>query len=268
MVKVFRRNQRQSREAAGLWDRPWALNLMADTLYAVGILALSYAAGVAVLRMPLLPVKELEVLSPLNRVDPKHLEYALRANLKGNFFTLRLDEVRAAFEQVPWVRRAEVRRRWPDGLELEVQEYEAAAQWFEADGDNSRLVSQEGEVFAARSREPLPLFKGPDGSAATMLARYQILQEQLAPVGRSPEELVLTPRQAWKVRLDDGLSLEFGRDEGLDSFSERLTRFVSVQQEMAKKFRDPVAVVDLRYPNGFAVKTSSRGNKTDKQGKK
>ena len=36
--------------------------------------------------------------------------------LTGSFLTIDLDRARAAFESVPWVRRARVRRVWPDRL--------------------------------------------------------------------------------------------------------------------------------------------------------
>jgi cell division protein FtsQ len=34
--------------------------------------------------------------------------------LRGNFFTVDLEAVKETFEKLPWVRKAEVRRRWPD----------------------------------------------------------------------------------------------------------------------------------------------------------
>jgi len=49
--------------------------------------------------------------------------------IKGNFFSINLQRARAAFESVPWVRRATVRRVWPDRLAVSLEEHRAAALW-------------------------------------------------------------------------------------------------------------------------------------------
>lgn len=72
----------------------------------------------------------------------------LRANvaphLVGNFFTVGC--AREAFEQVPWVRRAQVRRVYPGSLRVELQD-DAVAYWGPDTG--SALVNSQGEVFEA-----------------------------------------------------------------------------------------------------------------------
>jgi cell division protein FtsQ len=78
-------------------------------------------------------------------VTPTQIEYAARSAVAGNFFTVNLDAVRAAFEKLPWVRKAEVRRRWPDGLELAIEEHVAAARWKQADAPPRRRRGAAGE---------------------------------------------------------------------------------------------------------------------------
>jgi cell division protein FtsQ len=141
------------------------MNLIADLLFFAAALGLGYAATLAVARLPFFPLREVVVAGPLQEVTPTQIEYAARNAVAGNFFTVNLDAVRAAFEKLPWVRKAEVRRRWPDGLELAIEEHVAAARWKHAEGAEARLVNREGEVFAAASNAELPLFVGPEGSA-------------------------------------------------------------------------------------------------------
>jgi len=45
------------------------------------------------------------------------------ATYQRQFFTADLDAVRAAFESVPWVRKAMVRREWPNKLIVTVEEH-------------------------------------------------------------------------------------------------------------------------------------------------
>ncbi|MEK7736985.1 MAG: cell division protein FtsQ/DivIB [Pseudomonadota bacterium] len=243
-------------EAEGIWERPLLLDLAADLLLLFGIAGITYAAVMTVVRLPLFPLKQLVVVSALNQVTPAQVEYATRSSLAGNFFTVNLDEVRGAFEKLPWVRKASVRRRWPDGVELSIEEHVAAARWRNNEGE-ARLVNSHGEVFAASlgaGYAALPQFGGPEGSAPQMLARYREFTEILAPLGRTSKTVLLSPRLAWQLRLDDGLMLELGRDQPKHPLHERLRRFVGTYDEARSRVNTAIAAIDMRYPNGFALR--------------
>ena len=252
--------KRKTNDNAGFWDRPQLMNLVADLLFFAAALALGYAATLAVARLPFFPLRAVTVAGPLQEVTPTQLEYAARNAMAGNFFTVNLDAVRAAFEKLPWVRKAEVRRRWPDGIELAIEEHVAAARWKHADGAEARLVNREGEVFAAASSAKLPLFVGPEGTAPVILARYHELQPLLEPIGRQPQSLALSPRQAWQLRLDDGLLLELGRDQARSRMGERLQRFTAAHRQATERLRVRADVIDLRYPNGYAMRLARAGD--------
>jgi cell division protein FtsQ len=245
-------------ETPGFWDRPALLNLIADLLIVCSVAVLAWAGSVAIQRLPVFPLREVVVAEPLRQVTPDQIEQAARAAVIGNFFTVDLDGVRSAFEKLPWVRHAEVRRRWPDTLELALEEHVAVARWRQADGE-SQLVDSHGEVFAAASEQALPTLAGPNGSAAEMLDRYREFAQALATVGRSPQSLVLSRREAWQVKLDDGLLVELGRDEAKHPLSERMARFTAYYRAALERVKVAAgSVVDMRYPNGFAVRAASK----------
>lgn len=243
----------------GFWDRPQLLNLVADLLLLFGAVALGYALVVSATRLPFFPLRQLVVASTLEQVTPTQIEYASRSSLSGNFFTVNLDNVRGAFEKLPWVRKASVRRLWPDGIELTIEEHVAVARWQNSAGE-ARLVNDRGEVFAASlpnlpdGQSALPLFGGPEGSAAQLLGRYREFAEVLAPLGRTPRAVALSPRQAWQLRLDDGLTLELGRDQLNSPLHERLQRFVGTYAQARTRIKTMIASIDMRYPNGFALR--------------
>ena len=118
----------------------------------------------------------------------------------------------------------------------------ALARW----GDDA-LVNTHGERFMAKTKEALPLFTGPGGSAAEVTRRYRRFEEIVAPLGTRVERVVLTQRHAWQLRLGNGMHVMLGRDP--DQAEERLKRFVEVYPKT--KTSD---YVDLRYPNGFALR--------------
>jgi cell division protein FtsQ len=189
------------------------------------------------------PLVRVEVVGTLKNTSPAQIEAAI-PGVSGNFFGLDLAEVRAGVERLAWVRRVAVRRVWPATLEVAVEEHVALARW----GDDA-LVNTHGERFMAKSAEPLPLFMGPGGSAAEVTRRYRRFSEIVEPLGTAIERVVLTQRQAWQLRLGNGMHVMLGRDP--DLAEARLRRFVEAYPSVRKKEHE---YVDLRYPNGFALR--------------
>ncbi len=238
---------------------------MADVLLLGASVAIGYALMRLALAMPLFGFREIVVVSPLSQVTTAQLEFAARSGLKGNFFSVSLDEARAAFEKLPWVRRAEVRRVWPATLEVRLEEHVATAYWRAGDNGDTRLVNQQGEVFIAASNARMPVFSGPEGSAQQVLQRYREFAALLAPINAVPATLNFSARQAWQLRLEDGLVIELGREQGNTPLTDRLSRFVSVWPQARTRIAAPVSVADLRYPAGFAVQLVAASSNKAKQ---
>ena len=228
-----------------MWDNPRRLNAAAGFLVGITALACTLVAAHWLLRSSLFPLRVVEVRSTLKLASAAELEAVLARSAAGNFFAARIDEVRAAAEQVPWVRRASVRRVWPDRLEVTIEEHVALARWG-AEG----LVNVQGERFAAASDAELPLFIGPPGTEGEIARRYSRFAELLAPLGSPLERVVLSGRHGWQLRLANGMQITLGRD--VDAADDRLARFVEAYGRGGNVRAD---VVDLRYPNGFAVRT-------------
>ena len=112
-----------------MWDNHRLLSGIATGLYAVAGLLLAYAIGVAVVRLPIFPIREVEVSGQIAHTTQNQVQQIVAHELKGNFFTLDLEQARAAFEKLPWVRKAHVRRQWPDHLLVELEEQVAVARW-------------------------------------------------------------------------------------------------------------------------------------------
>jgi cell division protein FtsQ len=232
-----------------MWDNPRLLNAAAGALTALALLVFAVAGVQLLLRSPSFPLREVELRGKLAHTAGGEVELAMRGRIEGNFFAVDLAQPRAALEQLPWVRRAQVRRVWPDRLEVTIEEHVALARW----GDGG-LVNVQGERFAGKSDAALPLFAGPAGSEGEVTRRYQRFAELLAPLAAPLESLNLSPRQAWRARLRGGLTLELGRDTPNDPVELRLERFVAVFPQTLARMQRQHEYVDLRYPNGFALR--------------
>ena len=235
-----------------MWDNPRLLNAAAGFLTALALLVLAFAALQLLLRSPLFPLREIAVRGALAHTTRAELEQATKGRASGNFFAVDLAQLRASLERLPWVRRVQVRRVWPDRLELALEEHVVLARWNDAD-----LVNQQGERFSGRSEEAgLPLFAGPQGGEGEVTRRYRRFVEIIAPLGTSPERLALSPRRAWQLRLAGGLGIELGRDAANDPVERRLERFVAAYGQTLAKSPRRHEYVDLRYPNGFALRVA------------
>jgi cell division protein FtsQ len=230
-----------------MWHDHRLLSGIASALYAMAAVLIVFAVGVEIIRLPIFPIRELEVSGQITHTTHNQMQQIVARELHGNFFTLDLEQARAAFEKLPWVRKANVRRQWPDRLQVELEEQVAVARW-----RDTALVNSYAEVFQAASNDTLPVFVGPDGSAAEVYRRHESFTRTLAPLRKAVREIMLSDRGAWRLTLDDGEILELGREQ----MDERLQRFVAAYPRTLAQLPAMRLRIDLRYPNGFTVRGS------------
>ncbi|PLK47180.1 cell division protein FtsQ/DivIB [Uliginosibacterium sp. TH139] len=253
------------RAAAGFWHRPDWMNLVSDVLILVASVLLGMAAVKAAVRLPLFGLREVVIVSPLSHVTHAQLEYVAASALGGNFFTVNLEKGRTAFENLPWVRSAQLRRQWPGAIEVSLEEHVAVAYWRSADSGDTRLVNGFGELFDAAANDSMPVFSGPPEASMHILAQMRRFNELLQPINRNVVALSLSGRHAWQLKLDDGMVVEVGKDQAKAPIDERLKRFVSMWPQLTKRLPRAVMVADLRYPSGFAVRMAGSEQGKGKQ---
>lgn len=228
-----------------MWDNHAILRALANLLLLTAFGVLVYSGVLWLTHSPLFPVNKIHIGGQFARVTPVQLNYIARHELSGTFFTLDINKTRSAFEKLPWVKEAQVRRAWPDKLEISIVEHEAAARW----GENG-LVSKDGRWFDAASDQPLPVFYGPPGSEKEMVQALNGYSAQLRQANLQIQRIWLSERRAWRLELNNGVMLELGRGQS----KERLQRFVEYWPRSLGTLPYRIEYVDLRYPNGFAVK--------------
>ena len=232
------------------------MNGVAGSIFVLAALALAAAALMWLVRSPWFAIRNIQVEGELARISAESLRTNAAPRLAGNFFSTDLAKARAAFEAVPWVRRASVRRVWPDRLVVRIEEHRAVALW-QGDERDDRLVNLQGEVFSANvgdvEDEALPSFTGPEGSAAAVLSLYRRLQPLLRAHEMEIEQLRQSSRGSWRALLDSGASLELGRGSD-DEVAARTQRFVRTVADVTQRLRAPLEYADLRHADGYAVR--------------
>lgn len=228
-----------------MWDKPTWLNWLANSLLAISLVAMLYAAVFAVVHLPIFPLREVVVEGQLNHVNREQVKLIVAKHLKGNFFTLDLIKARNAFKKLPWARNVSLRRRWPDKLEVVIEEHQALARW-----GNVALVNTHGELFYAATNKELPIFLGPGDGVIEVASQYMEVSKSLKMADLTIATLALSPRRAWQVTTANGMVIELGRVD----VAARLDKFVRVYRNTIANLNMKVDYADLRYPNGFAVR--------------
>lgn len=193
------------------------------------------------------PIKNVRVYG-VNRVDQQEVQNLLLPLVNHGFFTINVEYIRDRLLQMPWVSDIFVRRTWPDQVEITVVEKNALARWNEAS-----LLSESGELFSPHQNTypaNLPQFVGPSGQQVLMRDYFNQINRLLTPLRAKIAYLELTPYFTWKLTLDNGITLQIGHKDILT----RLSHFVKVYPKIVGKRGTDVEYVDLRYPNGMAVR--------------
>lgn len=249
-----------------MWNNVRQLNLAASALYALLLLALAAAGCNWLIQRPAFALREIRIDGDVDHINAPTVRAGVVGRLKGNFFTVDLDTARVAFEQMPWVRHASVRCVWPNALAVTLEEYKPLGTW-----GSDQLVSVDGELFTANQGEldaELPAFDGPEGSAKDVVARYHDFAKWFAPLNATPEEVMLSARYAWTVKLSNGMLVELGKERTHEALHDRTERLVAAWPAVTQRWGKDIEYADLRYPNGFAIRAAGMRFLTDTDNRK
>jgi cell division protein FtsQ len=239
---IRRRNRRRSPRRG--WRLPainWRRMVTALAFFALTALA-AYGLILALDQ----PIRVVSIEGRFQRVSPVQIEEAV-GSLEQGFMTVDLEDVRERVEALSWVDHARVRRRWPQGLRIEVTEQVAAARWGE-----SGLLNTRGELFLENARHvppELPRLTGPAGSEWQVAQRYLAAQGRLIEAGMRLTALQFDARGSWELELANGMDVRLGRRQ----VDERLDRFIQTALPVISGRAGEIAYIDMRYSNGFAI---------------
>ncbi len=186
-----------------------------------------------------------DIINAIDRVD------------MGNFFQVDVNEVQNHVLALPWVYSVAVRKQWPNELKIYVVDQNPVALW-----NGNFLINQLGQVFQAdiaRVTHYLPNFFGPEGSELMALKNYRDLNTLLDYKALAIDELVLSERFSWQLTLNDGVTLNLGREERVERVQRFMDVYPIIQAQLKAKIiaekqkNQAVDYIDLRYDTGLAV---------------
>lgn len=251
----------KAREPAPLLSTT-AMRRAARLMFAAAAALLAAGAVGWLLQRPWFDLRHIELRAAdaqgLRHVNANAVRAAAAGRLRGNFFSMRLEDARRVFESVPWVAAVSLRRAWPDRLVVTVTEHRAIAVW-----DDGRLLADSGQLFVANVAEaevhgPLPQVDAPPRLSADVARRLPRFAAQAATLGLTLEAIQVSDRAGWTLHADSGLSIEIGRDDPPGRLEERLAMIVGHYPTVAAQVGADLTRIDARYPQGFAVAVAPR----------
>jgi cell division protein FtsQ len=216
-----------------------------------------------------LPVDDVVVIGELNFVDKEKLASIVKSKIDGGYFTVDLNGIRVSLMQQPWIKNVSLRRQWPATLDVIITEQTPVAYW-----NDDGYINDSGEVFKPEkiSRQlNLPTLNGPEGHHNNVWKFMNVLYQEMALLEFEVVRLDLDERRSWQMVVSkyensadvtakaaaQKIDVKLGRFET----EKRLKRFIRILPSLtvghahADKIltNKNIKVIDMRYPNGFAV---------------
>ena len=265
--------------ASPIWNHPGRMQKLSRFLMRCFVLMVCAGILVWLSQRPVFALRQV-VIEPVAGETLKHInkpvvKQQVLETVQGNFFSVKLEDVKRGFESMPWVRHANVRRVWPNGLVVSIEEQKPFGTW--SGVDSHTLMNTHGELFAGRVSDvgdgiQLIDFYGPEDSSKEVMRLYEKANAWFKPWNAEVKSLTLSERYAWHVKLSNGMRVEFGRDEENSDKTlteDRVARLFKYWPQVQERWANRVDAIDLRYANGFAVHLASAGlKKNEADGKK
>lgn len=265
--------------ASPLWNYPERMQKLSRFLMRCFAVMMCIGVLVWLSQRPVFSLRQV-VVEPIAGQTLRHIskpivKQQVLETVQGNFFSVKLEDVKHGFESMPWVRHANVRRVWPNGLIVSIEEQKPLGTW--GGVDSHTLMNIHGEIFAGRVTEvgdgvQLIDFNGPDDAGKEVMRLYERANAWFKPWNAEVKSLTLSERYAWHVKLSNGMKIEFGRDEESSDKTlteDRVARLFKYWPQVQEKWANRIDAIDLRYANGFAVHLASANmKKNEADGKK
>jgi cell division protein FtsQ len=193
------------------------------------------------------PIRYVRIEGAFQYLNKKDVKTVIEPLITQGFFMANMQTLHQALLALPWVDSAEVERVWPDAISVKVTEKKPYLRW----GTKS-LVTEKGIIFTPRNIDPfrqLILLNAPAEQSIKTLEIVKgistTLKDHILPL----QEFTIDNRGAWKIKLANELEIVLGREEQL----KKLQRFIKTLPLLGQDKVNAMTVVDLRYPNGYAV---------------
>ncbi len=195
----------------------------------------------------LFPIRHVEVIGNFTEIDTKNFQKLMTHDTRGSLLLMNPSNLTKALLTLPWVAQAQVERVWPNTVRIHITQKTPVAHFGE-----TQLLDNNGQLFNPmdnNARMHLPFIYGPFDRAAQLLQAYQLFTGILKPLGLSISQLNVSPRLAYTLTLNNGMTLFLGSTDVMA----HLQSFAKIYPTTIAPKLDEISYVDMRYTSGMAI---------------
>ena len=201
-------------------------------------------------------INEVHIQGEFKNITPQQIEKVVWSEPRGNFFAADLFKLRKQLEASTWVNHADVRRSWPDTLAVNVIEHQVEMRW-----QLDRWVNSDGaivELPGVQETDDTITLGGDETYSGLILNQARAWRGLLNARGLSLRALSMSQSHAWSMKIQANKDVApFDVFVGNAFPEERFLRFLEFYQQELMHQVQQLAYVDLRYPDGLAIKNRS-----------
>ena len=211
----------------------------------VGVVALFAAALWGYLLLDK-PVRVVEVLGELAPGEADQVRRRIAESAPMRLLSTDLDALRERVLALSWPRQVSLWRVWPDKLSVLIEREAVVARW----GDAAHLTDTGAVVTSPIKPEAVPHIHSALASPKEALDTYRQLQDIASQAGLTIAALEESALGEWRIGFANGMDAALGAE----FLHDRMRRVLKVHRHLAERGEARVDYVDLRYPNGAAVR--------------
>ncbi len=204
-----------------------------------------------------LPIKYVRIEGTFQYIEKTKIKQVLKGQVNNGLYNASIKNIQQSVAGLPWVNSVKVKRVWPDAIEIKITEQVPIAKWY-----LTELVNKNGDLFKPDNLNKfvhLPMIAGNTGNEKKLLETMADLTIDLKEQDMKLTEFRVSNRRAWTIKIQNGMELILGRNEPFKN----LQRFLKTRHLLGKEQLVKIKVVDLRYPNGYALAWKSTEEQID-----
>lgn len=196
----------------------------------------------------------IEKVEVAGNVETSPIDIFQQLELDGHtsLITLDLEEARQAILALPWVRDAEIRKIYPDAIDIKLDEHRAFGIW--QHGQELSLIEENGNVIAPLEREKftqLPLYVG--FGADTNAAAIDAVMNEWPELKLRVLAHIRVADRRWDIRLNNGVTVRLPENNA----EAALAKLRRLDEEKDVLGRD-IDTVDLRLDDRITIGLTDR----------
>ena len=194
------------------------------------------------------PIKKISLDSKTTYSDKIQIYEKSKEYLsEKSFFNLKIIDLKKEIENIDWVRLADVRRVYPDEIEIHIIEHVPVAIW-----NDEMYLNSFGNIFFANSIDiQLPKIYSINERSKNVFKYFNTFSENLLKnnIDYNIIKIEENSRRSLTIKLSSNIIIYLGSDD----INNKIDTFFKVYNSLNSSDLTKIRYIDMRYSNGFAV---------------